>query len=111
MGAKLRNRVATRFACGLLLFGAGLLVTPQARSEEVRRVSTILGANVTLDQGSSVGKVVDLVLNDNGCVDFVVISYEDHYVALPWAVATVNYDEHVIRIDVTRERLREIPTF
>jgi hypothetical protein len=105
----IRHGAATAFACGLLLVGAGLVLGDDA--VRVRKVSTVIGATVSLEQGSRIGKVEDLVLNDDGCVEFVVVSYQDEYIAVPWSAATVDFSERVVRLDITRERLRDIPTF
>jgi hypothetical protein len=109
MRACVRSSAAAGLACCLLLAGAGLVLGQETVS--VRKVSAVVGASVSLEQGGRFGKVEDLVLNDDGCVEFVIVSYEDEYIAVPWAVATVNFGERVIRLDLTRERLREIPTF
>jgi hypothetical protein len=114
MNVVVRNLAATGLACGLLLAGASLTLAQETAvrtSSHVRRVSVIVGANVTLERGGDVGKVEDVILNDNGCVEFVVIRSEDDYIAVPWSVATVNFDERVVRLDITRERFRDIPTF
>jgi hypothetical protein len=68
-------------------------------------------ANVVLSDQSKIGKVVDVVLDDGGCVDYLVVSYEDRYVMVPWGVATVNFEERAVYIDVTRDKWRGIPTF
>jgi hypothetical protein len=114
MNVVVRNVAATGLACGLLLAGASLTLAQETgarTSSHVRRVSVVVGANVTLERGGDVGKVVDVILNDNGCAEYVVIRYEDDYIAVPWDVVTVNFDERVVRLDITRERLRDIPTF
>jgi hypothetical protein len=114
MNAIIRHFAATGVACSLLLAGASLALAQETSvrtSSHVRRVSVVVGASVTLERGGSIGKVEDIVLNDNGCAEYVVISYEDSYIAVPWTVATVDFDERVVRLDISRDRLRDIPTF
>jgi hypothetical protein len=93
-------------ACGLLLVGAGFAV-----GQQVHRVSVIMEAGVALQDADSFGKVVDVVLNENGCVEYLVVSYDQNYIMVPWSVTTVNFERRVVRLEVTRERLRDVPTF
>jgi sporulation protein YlmC with PRC-barrel domain len=76
---------------------------------EVRKVSTLMGAKVTLERGeSSFGKVTDIVINESGCVDYLIVSYEDELVAVPWGAVTYNVGERVVTLNVavTRDKLR-----
>ena len=59
----------------------------------------------------SVGKIEDVVLNDDGCIDYVIVVYRDKYVAIPWSVATVDYGERIVTVDITEQRFAEVPTF
>jgi len=76
---------------------------------EVRKVSTLMGAKVTLERGESTfGKVTDIVINESGCIDYLIVSYEDELVAVPWGVVTYNVGERVVTLNVavTRDKLR-----
>jgi len=85
--------------------------TRTAPSTGVRRISTLMDARVALRGADDVGKVTDFILNDHGCVDYLVVSYQDHYVLVPWSAATADFQDHLVRIDITEERWREVPTF
>lgn len=121
----MRQRVKTwlsgALACGLALTGAGLAhgQRVEVRTEgsvrggtaEVRRVSTVLHAEVMLQDGDRVGRVEDFVINDNGCIDYLVLAREDRFVLVPWAAARVDFGRHAVRIDITKERFERVPTF
>src|SRR5207302_3733942 len=47
----------------------------------------------------------------SGCLDYVVVAYEQNFVLVPWTAATVDFSRRVVRVDVTREKFREVPTF
>lgn len=79
-------------------------------STEVRRVSEVIGAHVRLQEGGE-AKVVDLVLNERGCAEFVVLSFNDRYVAVPYDFVTVDFAGRVVTVDVGADRLREAPAF
>jgi len=103
-------------AGGLVLGASGWAAGQQAteiRTREtrtttttgVRRVSTLIGSPVRLQGGDQYGKIEDIVLNDAGCVEYVVISHDSDYILVPWTVTTVNYEERVIIVDTTPQKL------
>jgi len=109
-------RLGTALACGLVVVGA---VLAQTRTDTRRVTSTtttvhkgtvFMGANVVLQDNTSVGRVEDFVISDGGCIDYVVVSYESKYVLVPWTVATWTGDR-TVRVDITQARFREVPTF
>jgi hypothetical protein len=67
-----------------------------------------MGARVRLEDNVSYGEVKDFVFNDSGCIDYVVIANEDDYVLVPWSVATFDFDRRTVRIDITREKIRQL---
>jgi hypothetical protein len=78
---------------------------------EVRRVSAVVGGTVRLASGTSIGKIEDIVISDQGCIDYVVVVYHDRFVPIPWSVATVQFNDRVVVIDIDEERFKQIPTF
>ena len=91
--------------------GAAVRVEAGTTVTHVRRLSTVIGASVTLHGGHVVGPVEDIILNDDGCIDYVVIAYEDQYLPVPWSFATVNFEERVIVLDMDEARLSRAPMF
>jgi hypothetical protein len=90
---------------------AGQTTKGTSSSREVRRLSLVIGGGVRIAKGVSVGKIEDVVLNDQGCIDYLVVVQGDKYVAIPWTVATVNYGERIVTVDITEQRFAEVPTF
>jgi hypothetical protein len=107
--------LSSGLACALVLGGlnpvAGQTAKRSSSSQEVRRLSLVIGGGVRIADGVSVGKIEDVVLNDRGCIDYVVVVYHDKYVAIPWSVATVDYGERIVTVDITEQRFAEVPTF
>jgi len=112
-------KLQMRYLLVALLGGAVLAGAPQVfsqeegsrRTSEVRRISAVMGASVALKDADRMGKVEDFVVNDDGCIDYLVVGYEAKYVLIPWSVATVSFDRNVVRVDVTRETFLGVPTF
>lgn len=101
--------VSSGLACALVL--GGLHPAAGQTTNEVRRLSQVIGGGVRIAKGVSVGKIEDVVLNDHGCIDYVVVVYRDRYVAIPWTVATVDYGQRIVTVDITEQRFAEVPTF
>jgi sporulation protein YlmC with PRC-barrel domain len=108
-------------ACGLVLAAAGLAgaqqavqetrtttTTPAGTTTEVRRVSQIIGSDVRLQGGNSYGKVEDVILNDSGGIDYVVVARDGRYALFPWNAADVNYGKRVVTYDVAPQAVQPL---
>jgi PRC-barrel domain len=94
-------------ACYLVLWGT----TRAYGDTEVRRVSTLLGSTIQLQAGGSFGKIEDLIINDRGCIDFVIVVFEDKLFAVPFSITEVDFARRVVILDVERELLLRAPSF
>ena len=68
---------------------------------EVIRLSTVMKSKVLIQEDQSAGQIVDVVLNDGGCIDYVVASYEDEYYAIPYSTVTVRHSDRIVFVDIT----------
>ena len=87
------------------------VTTPAGTATEVRKVTTVIGSNVVVTGGTTVGRVEDIVLGDSGCIDFVVVSFENKFALVPWGVTTVDVAQRAVRVDVAVDKFRTVPTF
>lgn len=115
-----RNLMRACFAAGLLLATSSMLfaqvrVDVQTGQRPIKqhplRVKNLLGATVNLQGGSGVGTVQDIVLNDEGVVDYLVISDNGKLITVPWDAARFNTEKRSIVINVSPEQFRQIPTY
>jgi sporulation protein YlmC with PRC-barrel domain len=81
---------------------------PGGPPSEIRRVSQILGANVRLQGEDTYGKVEDIVLDENGTVQYLVVSKGDRYVMMPYNAANVDYGQRVVMYDVTPQAIQPL---
>jgi sporulation protein YlmC with PRC-barrel domain len=109
-------------ALTLLLAGAGLGFAQvrvevqtqpgqRAQNQHPLRVKNLLGATVNLQNGTGVGTVQDIVLNDEGVVDYLVISDNGKLVTVPWEAAKFNFERKTAVINISPEQFRQIPTY
>jgi hypothetical protein len=105
---------------GLVLIGSGFAVgqevsqlrtvttTPAGPMTELRRVSQILGSSVRLQDGSGYGRVEDILLSEDGCIEYAVIARENQYALLPWGIANVDYSQRVVSFGVTPQVIQPL---
>lgn len=77
---------------------------------QYHRTSTVVGTSFMLGR-ESVGKVVDVVFNQIGCIEYVLVQDSEGFVVVPWSVVTVNYDQKVTTVQSTTatvDNLREV---
>jgi PRC-barrel domain len=98
---------------------AGVLFTSLALAQDAttttttvqyQRVSTVVGGTVVLGT-ETIGKVTEIVINSDGCIEYLIVQYGEGFVPVPWMVTTVNFDLRVFTItstDVTVARLKEL---
>ena len=104
-------------ACVLLLWGTSWAFGQAQIREEtrttttVRRVSTFIGASVELQAGGTFGRVEDVIINDEGCIDFVVVVFEEKLIAVPFTLTRVDFAKKVVFLNAEREFLLRAPTF
>jgi hypothetical protein len=86
-------------------------VEGETNVKTIRRISMVIGANVTLHGDHAVGPVEDIVISEDGCIEYVVVRYKEKFLPVPWTVVTVNFDERVIILDLDEARLAKAPMF
>ena len=79
--------------------------TTETRS--VNRISTLMKSEVMLKGEERAGKVVDFVISDHGCIEYLVAEDDRGYYAIPYSAARVDYQEHLVNLSVTSERVSQ----
>ncbi len=85
--------------------------TTQPAQPAARRAKSVLGSKVHIQGEIAIGTVDDIVFNDEGYIEYLVVLNEGKLVAMPWQAAKFNFDNRVAQVNITQERFREIPTF
>lgn len=71
-----------------------------------RTANQVIGSTIRLQDGVSYGRVEDIVLNEDGYAEYLVVSREGQYGLLPWAAARVDYGQRVITYDVAPQAVQ-----
>ncbi len=73
--------------------------------------NSIIGATVNLQGGSGVGTVHDFVLNDDGVVEYLIVSDNGKLVTVPWEATQFNFAKRTAVINISPEQYRQVPTY
>jgi sporulation protein YlmC with PRC-barrel domain len=90
---------------------------PQVRTEQrvvpqkAYRVKSILGATVQVQGSANVGTVADIVIDDEGVIDYLVVSQGDKLVTVPWEAVKFNFEKRLAVVNLTQNQYRQVPTY
>ena len=106
--------------CALVLFaataGVGVLQAEDgekpAAGGQHYRAKQIIGSKVQIEGDTAVGTVDDIVLDDAGNVDYLIVANSDNkLVTVPWDAARFNAEKRMATIQITPERFQQVPTY
>lgn len=83
---------------------------PIVNEQPPQRISTMMGTNVALSDGSSAGRIEDFVYS-NGALDYAVLSSGGTFNAVPWNALTWNATSGLASIPLTRAQFATVPAF
>lgn len=115
----MRIRAFAPIHCGLLF--AALAAASVAWSQDRDappdgqphfRAKQILGSKVTLQSDASVGTVDDIVLDEQGNVDYlIVMNSDERLVTVPWDAVRFNVDKRLAVVHIAPQKFEQVPTY
>lgn len=92
---------------------AALFLATAASAEDVKiqKISALMKSKVLIQEDAERGKIVDVVISDGGCVDYVVASYEDEYYVVPYSAVELRPANSVVYVDISPAQFREVHFF
>jgi len=105
-------------ACAVIaLAGIGVSQTaerlkprPDARDHGVR-LSQAMKYDIYIQDDQAAGQVVDFIVSDGGCIDYIVAAYDEQYYLIPYAAASFRYDDSVVFVDLAPARFQQVQFF
>jgi hypothetical protein len=92
--------------------GATIGVDQSAPAGHAWRAKEVLGARVHVEQNNEVGTVDDLVIDDQGNVDYVLVTVSSgQLVTIPWDAVQFNSQERIASVQITQDKFKAIPTY
>jgi len=82
-----------------------------ANSQPTYRAKQVLGATVFLEGNVGVGTVDDIVFDDMGQIEYLIVSNEDKLVTIPWDAAKFNLEKRTAIINIPQDKYMVMPTY
>jgi len=85
--------------------------------EQADRVSKILGKKVVSQKGEDLGKIEDLMLSKEACLDYIILApggllgTGDRLIPIPWKALKTGAQADTIIIDMDKSQLEKAPSF
>ena len=85
--------------------------------EQADRVSKIIGKKVVSQKGEDLGKIEDLMLSKEACVDYIILApggvlgTGDRLIPIPWKAVKTGAQADTIIIDMDKSQLEKAPSF
>lgn len=78
---------------------------------QTHRAKEVLGSKVSIDGNVSIGKVDDIIFDDDGVIEYLIVDNDGKLVTVPWEAAKFNFQERTASVKITTEQFRRIPTY
>lgn len=104
--------ILATFAVASLLPPPGASPKPGAEPEPHFRAKQIIGSKVSIDEDMSIGTVDDIVLDQAGNVDYlIVINKDQKLVTVPWDATRFDLEKHMATVHITPAQFKQVPTY
>jgi hypothetical protein len=82
-----------------------------ARTAQSYKVKSVIGSKVSIQGGLSIGTVDDIIFDDEGYINYLVVLNEGKYVVVPWQAAKFNFEQRTATVNITQTQFQQVPTF
>lgn len=75
------------------------------------RAKQVLGTKVMIAGDTNVGTVEDLVFDDAGNLEYMIVDNGGKLTTVPWEAAKFNFEKKVATLAITADQYKVIPTY
>lgn len=75
------------------------------------RAKQVIGAKVNIQGNVSIGTVDDIVFDDAGNLEYLIVANDGKLVTVPWEAAKFNFDQRTALVNLTADQYKAIPTY
>jgi len=75
------------------------------------RAKQVLGTKVVIQGNTNIGTVEDIVFDDAGQIDYLIVDNGGKLVSVPWEAAKFNFEQRTASVNITPDVYRTIPTY
>jgi hypothetical protein len=91
--------------------GQGQVQYQGSGQPQTHKVKSVIGTKVTIQGGLAIGTVDDIIFDDDGYIDYLVVINEGKYVVVPWQAAKFNFEQRAATVNITQQQFQQVPTF
>lgn len=77
----------------------------------VFRAKQVLGSKVFIQGDVNIGTVEDLVFDDAGNLEYMIVANAGQLVTVPWEAAKFNFEQRTATLSITADQYKAIPTY
>ena len=89
----------------------GAQPTTGADASNTFRAKQVLGSKVMIAGNTGIGTVDDIVFDDAGNLEYLIVMDGTKLVTVPWEAAKFNLTEKVATVNLTADQYKVIPTY
>jgi hypothetical protein len=71
----------------------------------------VIGTKVSIKGDLSIGTVDDVVFNDQGQIEYLIVANDGKLVTVPWEAAKFNFEKQTATVSITQDQYKVIPTY
>jgi len=71
----------------------------------------VMGSKISLKGGVAIGTVEDIIFDDSGDIDYLVVANEGKDVLVPWEAAKFDFSNRTAMVDITQDQFKQVPTY
>jgi hypothetical protein len=117
------SKILRTGSAAAFLLTAGLLAQAQQRpavqpvkpgdapASMTFRAKQVIGAKIMIQNNTEVGTVDDIVFDDAGNLEYLIVAKDNKLVSVPWEAAKFDLKSQTAVVNVTPEVYKTIPTY
>lgn len=109
------SRLLRASALAAFCFAPAVAVAQQPVSTKVEshqfRAKQILGTKILIQGNTAIGTVDDLVFDEAGNLDYLIVDNGGKLVTVPWDAAKFDLEKRTAVLTITQDQYRVIPTY
>ncbi len=98
-------------AAAASLVAAQEVVPPGGAAPQAYRAKQVIGSTINLQGNVSIGTVDDIVFDDNGYVEYLIVVNENKLVTVPWEAAKFNFEKRTAVVNISQDQFKQVPTY
>jgi sporulation protein YlmC with PRC-barrel domain len=89
----------------------GTGAVPGQQAETHYRAKQILGSKILIQNNTEVGTVDDIVFDDAGNLEYLIVSNEGKLTTVPFEAARFDVQKRTATLSITQDQFRTVPTY